>query len=105
MKKLFEWQWLKGRSMAVYAQNAIFLTFSFDCLSVGTYQISFDETFTYLLVSSFILKRKLPVQKSNIQAMFVSACYFIWQHYLLKLLPRNTSLVFVHKGKSTTFLK
>lgn len=76
--------------MAIYVYNAIFLILGSECLNVGTYQISFHEILTYLLINSFILKRELPIQKRSIQTMFVSACYFTWQHYRSQLLSRNT---------------
>lgn len=73
----------------MYKMPHTFFILDFDHIKVRTYQISFDENITYLLINSFILKRELPIQKS-IQTTFVSACYFAWQHYLLQLLSRNT---------------
>lgn len=37
----------------------------YECLNVSTYQISFYETLTYLLIHSFILKTELPIQKRS----------------------------------------
>lgn len=86
----------------MYKMPHTFFILDFDHIKVRTYQISFDENITYLLISSFILKRELPCLSLLLCLAALSVATSV-QKYLACFCAQRRSLP--HFSNSNTILE